>query len=135
GTDCAERATDGDAGIVTDNVNLAEGSNRFERGALDRIRRTHVAADRNRFDLLIVQTLCGVARSIEIDIGERDLRPLPAEGAGKGKADAAPPAGDERRLALEVFHFISRSEKFLTQSTQRLRRGRGIVLSATSALP
>src|SRR5690606_16697924 len=57
-------------------------------------------------DAFLPELVSGVARPLEIEVGDDDVRSLRGERAGCVVADAAGAAGDDDRLLLELHGFL-----------------------------
>ncbi len=96
-----------DAGIVADDMHLAEGGDGFERRGAQAARSPTSQCTGTALICSEASRSAAAFAGVVVDIGDHDIHACPAESARHGKADAARAAGDERGLALKILHYAA----------------------------
>src|SRR5205823_12291060 len=92
------------AGVVDDDVDLAEGVDRLGDELVGRARLGQVAGEHRRLTVDLGARLLG---DVSVEVVDEDLRAVLHEQLRRRPADAARRAGDDRRLAVEYSHSVA----------------------------
>src|SRR5205807_1879053 len=92
------------AGVVDDDVDLAEGVDRLGHELVGRARLGQVAGEHRRLTADLGARLLG---DVSVEVVDEDLRAVLHEQLRRRPADAARRAGDDRRLAVEYSHSVA----------------------------
>jgi hypothetical protein len=98
----------GGAGVVDEDVDLAEPLHRLVRDALDLFGLARVGGDPARVDALVLQVRGGFLEVACLARGQQDLGAGFAQRLGDLQPEAARAAGDQRRLAGQVEQCLDR---------------------------
>ena len=101
-----KRAAEPHAGVVAEDMHVAERGLGFLRGALDRICAGDIRFDREDIARYLSQYGLGLAQPIRSNVGDDDPHAGLEKDARHAASDAAGAAGDKCDFALEFFHSV-----------------------------